>query len=130
MIKQALSENQKELNVLCNKIRALTGMGDYRKCESLIISAMGKYPHAPEPHNLLGVLLEKEGDHPAAMKHFRAAWALNPTYMPARQNLDNFGTFFSRSRYAYDESDCPAEEKNNNYKTEYDDQGVGHVRRI
>ena len=27
------------------------------------------------------------------MRHVRAAYALDPSYAPARQNLENFGTF-------------------------------------
>ncbi len=109
-------------------VRELVSKREYQKCEPLISDAMGKYPHSPEPHNLIGVMLEKMGDHLTAMKHFRAAWALDPTYLPARQNLDSFGTFFSTGRCAYDESDCP-EEKQEEYITEYDEHGIGHIRR-
>lgn len=123
-----VTESKKELNVLCSIVRELVSKGDYQKCEPLLSDAMGKYPHAPEPHNLIGVLLEKMGDHPAAMKHFRAAWALDPTYLPARQNLDSFGTFFSKGKCAFDESDCP-EEKHEKYIIEYDERGIGHVGR-
>ncbi|MDD3253589.1 MAG: hypothetical protein PHV18_13650 [Lachnospiraceae bacterium] len=117
-----------ELNALCSKVRALVGVGNYQVCTSMIVSAMSKYPHAPQPHNLFGVLLEKQGDHVTAMKHFRAAWALDATYLPARQNLDCFGTFLSCGKCAFDESDCP-EEKQDNYKIEFDAHGIGHVVR-
>jgi len=129
MKKHELPESSNELNALCATVRELIGIQDYQKCESLINSAMCQFPHAPEPHNLIGVLLEKKGDHLTAMKHFRAAWALDPTYIPARQNLDSYGTFFSRGKCAYDESDCSVEEESNNYKIEYDTHGVGHVLR-
>lgn len=117
-----------ELNALCSKVRELVGTRDYQSCISIIVSAMSKYPHAPQPHNLLGVLLERQGDHLTAMKHFRAAWALDATYLPARQNLDCYGTFFSHGKCAFDESDCP-EEKHDDYKIEYDAHGIGHVVR-
>ena len=90
---------------------------------------MKKFPHAPHPHNLIGLLLELQGDHPAAMKHFRAAWALDPAYVPARYNLDHFGTFFSGGSWAIDESDCPPAQKKDNYKIVYDKSGIGHVVR-
>lgn len=122
------TENKKELNKLCSLVRELAGKKEYRKCEPLIFEAMGKHPHAPEPHNLIGILLEKEGDHLTAMRHFRAAWALDPTYVPARQNLDSFGTFYTTGRCAFDESDCP-KEKHADYETERDEYGIGHVRR-
>jgi len=122
------SEDEIELKVLCRKIKELVKASDYQKCETIISEAMGKYPHAPEPHNLIGVLLEKQGNHVAAMKHFRAAWALDPTYLPARQNLNLFGTFFSYGEAAFEESDC-TEEKFDEYKMERDAHGISHVIR-
>jgi len=65
----------------------------------------------PEPHNLIGELLQKKGDHISAMKHFRAAWALEPTYIPVRYNLHVFASFYTDGKCAYDESDCPIDEK-------------------
>nr|WP_288824380.1 hypothetical protein [uncultured Clostridium sp.] len=105
-MKTELNESKENLTALCETIRDLISMQDYQTCESIICQAIGKYPHAPEPHNLIGILLEKTGDHPAAMKHFRAAWALDPTYLPARRNLECYGTFFSNGRCAYNENDC------------------------
>ncbi len=129
-MKQAnTSENKQELAALCSTVRKLVDQSEYRQCESLIINAMCKYPHAPEPHNLIGVLLEKEGDHITAMKHFRAAWALDPTYIPARYNLEHFGTFFSKGKCAFDEMDCSEDEKQDLFKVEYDTHGVGRVVR-
>ena len=98
--------NKDNLTKLCDSVRDLIGMQDYQTCENIICQAMRSYPHAPQPHNLIGILLEKTGNHPCAMKHFRAAWALDPTYLPARQNLECYGTFFSSGRCAYDEKDC------------------------
>ena len=101
-----------EMRSLCHAVRELAGNGDLEGGKRMATEAMGRCPHAPQPHNLLGVLLEKQGDHLLAMKHFRAAWALEPTYAPARQNLDYFGTFYAAGHCAYDESDCPAERPN------------------
>ncbi len=133
MERKEISEKAEELNRLCVTARELISLQDYEKCESLIRSAMGKYPHAPQPHNLIGILLEKKGDRLTAMKHFRAAWALDPTYIPARQNLDCYGTFYSSGKCAYDEDDCEADGKagkQSSYKIEYDEHGVGRfVRR-
>ena len=106
-------ENQKELQSLCNLVRELTYKNQYKQCREAITSAMRKYPHAPEPHNLFGVLLEKRGDHSSAMKHFRAAWALDPTYIPARYNLNIFSSFTRKGSYAFDESDCALISENN-----------------
>ena len=123
-------ENKEYLNVLCGDVRTLIQKRDHETCERELRSAMAKYPHAPQPHNLYGILLESMGDHPAAMKHFRAAWALDPTYRPARQNLELYGTFYSRGRCAYDESDCPIEdEPKPNDNAGYGARGVGRMIR-
>lgn len=123
------SEIQQELAVLCGTIRKLVKLSDYQQSELYIKEAISKYPHAPEPHNLLGLLLEAQNDHVAAMKHFRAAYALDPTYLPSRHNLEHFGTFESKRKWAYDESDCPQEKKGDSYKIEYDTNGISHVIR-
>jgi DNA-binding NtrC family response regulator len=42
----------------------------------------------PEALNLLGALIELRGDWLEALKQYRAALALDPTYKPADENLD------------------------------------------
>ncbi len=121
-------EKNQELHELCSTVRTLVMNGDYEKCTNMISAAMGEYPHNPEPHNLMGIVLERVGDHCTAMKHFRAAWALDPTYRPAGVNLHNYGTFSLQSGCAFDESDCE-EEKPNRYVLSYNDQGVAEVIR-
>lgn len=93
------NNDKEELNTLCISIKKLLEGFQFEKCEQLISEFMRKYPHAPEPHNLIGVTLEKQGDHISAMKHFRAAWALDPTYDPARINLEHYGTFSYRGEF-------------------------------
>ena len=111
---QILTEIEKELFVLCNLIRELTQKGNYSECEKFLADAMSKYPHMPQPHNLMGVLFEMKADHVAAMKHFRAAWSLDPTYIPARHNLNLFASFNKSGKCAFDESDCSIGEEHNN----------------
>ena len=102
--------NNDELTQLCKDIRSFYKNKSYDICNELICDAMKKYPHSPVPHNLLGLILEKTGQHICAMKHFRAAWALDPTYLPARQNLEYYGTlFYRKGNIAFDESDCKDE---------------------
>ena len=43
---------------------------------------------APETHNLIGVMYEILGDENLARKHYRAAYALDPTFKPACRNLE------------------------------------------
>lgn len=91
---------------ICNQVRDLIHNENYITCYNLIVEEMKHCPHAPYPHNLLGMLLEQQGNHTLAMKHFRASWALDPTYLPARHNLEIYGTFYKNGVGAYDESDC------------------------
>ena len=118
MMNNNIIQDNEELSVLCTTVRELISQKKFSESEELIKQAMAKYPHACEPHNLMGIKLEKEGDHLTAMKHFRAAWALDPTYLPARYNLNQFAEIFNKEyKYAYDETDCPAlDTKSNLYK--------------
>jgi tetratricopeptide (TPR) repeat protein len=59
-----------------------------------ILKALNENPNAPEPHNLLGIWYELQGNNDLARKHYRAAYALDPTYKPASKNLERVCTFF------------------------------------
>ena len=111
------TNEKKELAALCDSVKHLVGEGDLSTCEEIIADAMHRYPHAPQPHNLMGVLFEIRNDHDSAGKHFRAAWSLDPTYIPARYNLDNFASFDNQRKYAFDENDYPC-------------SGVRHSRKL
>lgn len=52
--------------------------------------AIGADPMRPEAFNLLGVLQEMAGHHQEAMKNYRVALDLDPTYQPAWQNMSRF----------------------------------------
>lgn len=110
------------LEELCSSIKKLVLNKEYKKCEDILYKAMEEYPHAPHPHNLLGIVLEKTGNHILAMKHFRAAWALDPTYRPANHNLEIYGTFFNYGECAFAESDIP-KSKTNKFSAEVSDYG-------
>lgn len=104
------ANNQNEnLYRFCQLARQLIMSGDYEKCHEMACMEISEYPDAPHPHNILGILHEKTGNHPAAMKHFRAALALDASYLPASQNLQNYGTFYSNGRCAFDEADCESD---------------------
>ena len=117
-----------ELTELCATVRELVSCEKYDKCTELICEAMAAYPNAAQPHNLMGVVLEKTGNHVSSMKHFRAAWALDPTYAPSNQNLTTYGTFYSSGVIAFDECDCQ-KKKVPACTIEYDAHGIGHVIR-
>lgn len=102
------ADSESELSALTGAVKELIGRQAYRECEGRIAAAMSSCPHAPQPHNLMGILLETMGNHSGAMRHFRAAWALDPAYLPARYNLDRYASFYpTGGGCAYDESDCP-----------------------
>lgn len=128
-MKEKKASYSPELSQLCGTVKGLIKNRNYDECLCLISDAMRNYPHAPHPHNLMGILLETKGDQLTAMKHFRAAWALDPTYLPCRINLDRYGSFFSQGPCAYDEQDCPSEGKRLNCKVQYDEAGIGHIER-
>ncbi len=133
-----------EMNRLCSSVRDFIMKEDYAPCVDLICESMARYPHSPEPHNLLAIVLEKTGDHQSAMKHFQAAVALDPDYLPAKYNLRVYGTFFTRGNCAFTENDITMgsfgdveivyDNRNiahavNKKKIEYDEHGIGHVVR-
>lgn len=68
---------------------------DTEESYKLILKAIIENPDAPEPHNLLGIWYEFKGNNDLARKHYRAAYALDPTYRPASENLERVCTFFN-----------------------------------
>lgn len=101
----------------------------WKAAEQAISKAMMESPHAAQPHNLMGIMMEKKNDHIGAMKHFRAAWALDPTYLPARENMDRTATFGATKPCVYDEAECPKGNEKSACKIVYDERGIGHVVR-
>ena len=117
------------LDNLIDLVRISVKSNELESCKNEVIKAMCLYPHSAIPHNLLGIILEYDNNHPLAMNHFRAAWSLDPLYLPARVNLESFGTFFSYGKCAYSESDCK-EEKMPNYEKVLDEDGIYHYERV
>ena len=120
-------EQLKELQILCTTVKKLISQHEMQESEKIITAAMSQYPHAAQPHNLMGILLEEQQEHSTAMKHFRAAWSLDPTYTPASENLSRFGNLYSTKKYAFDESDCLPIKLKAKYEIAYDEKRIGHV---
>lgn len=103
---------------------------DYLSAQEYIKSAMLEDCHAPEVQNLLGALAELMGDPGLAGKHYRAANALDPTYKPARRNLDRITSFSHR---AWEEKPDLGNKSENEeaipYILEYDEKNIGHLRK-
>ena len=86
--------------------------------------------NAPEVHNLYGVLAEFTGDLSLAGKHYRAAYALDPTYKPASRNLERITSFYFIPRDTKpDFGDKPETKEIINYILEFDNRNIGHLRK-
>lgn len=60
---------------------------EFQKAHEYLKKALLEDVGSAEVHNLLGVLIEKEGEVHEAQKHYRAALAFDPAYKPADDNL-------------------------------------------
>ena len=121
---------QRAMQPLTAHIRALVAQRHFSEAEDEAAQAMTAAPHDAQPHNLMGIIAESRNDHVQAMKHFRAAWALDPTYRPARINMERYGSFSGQMpRPVYDETECAPSSAENRpaYRIEYDKHGIGHV---
>jgi tetratricopeptide (TPR) repeat protein len=71
----------------------ILSMGSLYEALPVIKEALILNTEAAEPHNLLGIFFELKGDDNNARKHYRAAYALDPTYKPACRNLERLVDF-------------------------------------
>ncbi len=78
---------------------------EFKDAYPLIVEAIRANPDAPQPHNLLGIWFELMGDGDKARKHYRAAYALDPTFKPACRNLERICTMFEYGRIPFDFGD-------------------------
>ncbi len=83
---------------------------EYMSGEDYLKKAVAMGVDKPEPHNLLGVIAEYKGDIERAQKHYRAALALDPTYTPARANLERSASY-SYSKANIDLGDSKVEKE-------------------
>jgi DNA-binding response OmpR family regulator len=60
----------------------------FANARETVRKAISTDPANPEAYNLLGALLEIKGDWLDAQKFYRAALDIDPTFKPARMNLD------------------------------------------
>ena len=98
------------------KCKELISNRKYDECEKEIIKAMDLMPHSAIPHNLMGILCGIRQDKVLAMKHFRAAYGLDPTYIPSRYNMEQFGRPYAHIDYKFSEEDC-IEKKEKYFRT-------------
>jgi CheY-like chemotaxis protein len=72
--------------------RLLAGK-DFAAARDAARKAVGVDPSRPEALNLLGVILEAEGDWVEGQRFYRASLNIDPTYGPARKNLERTTTW-------------------------------------
>lgn len=104
--------------------------GNYSLAHEYINLAMLGNEDAPEVHNLLGILSEIKGDLILAGKHYRASYALDPTYKPASRNLDRITSFYYKfHKENLDYGDKSENEQDILLSIEYDKNNVGHLKK-
>lgn len=103
---------------------------EFESAKEYIQKALLEQMSAPEPFNLLGILEEYKGNFLQACKYYRAAYALDPTYKAARNNLDRItGITYRQALKDIDfGNQQDLSEKENMYYVEYDENRVGHIK--
>lgn len=74
-----------------NMAKAEINNHNYDSAIDLLKKAASIDPEKPDPFNLLGIIYEMRNNQPEAMKMYRTALSLDPTYRPANENLDRAG---------------------------------------
>lgn len=67
--------------------RQLISRREFGEAMDILKKAIGLEPLKAEPHNMMGVLLEIQGELEGAKKHYKAALAMEPGYIQAQTNL-------------------------------------------
>ncbi len=109
------------------QIREMLGKQDFVQCRELIIHLMIEFPDSAQPHNLMGLLLEEEGNHSKALSHFRAAAALDPSHKPSQENLHHFSQLFHSGQGAFEDQDCMEQMDAGHCIVRFDKDGIGYV---
>lgn len=81
-------KNNDTFTLLISQAIGSLKMKDIESSKSIISNAIILDVDAPQPQNLLGILYEIKGNDSLARKHYRASYALDPTYTPACHNLE------------------------------------------
>ena len=101
-LKEKTTPYMTKIKIAINAIK----IKDYELALISIKQAGLENQNLPEYHNLLGVIAEHNDDKDLACKHYRAAYALDPSYKPALNNLERITSFsFSRSAHKPDLGD-------------------------
>jgi DNA-binding NtrC family response regulator len=83
-----LQEDATDYESLLSLARRAITRKEFDLAEAFASRAISAGVSRPEAYNLLGSLLEISGDRAKAMKFYRAALDMDPTFAPARVNFD------------------------------------------
>ncbi|MDY6936849.1 MAG: response regulator [Cyanobacteriota bacterium] len=86
------ADSDSDYETLTERAKYLASQRQFDEASALARQAIGVNPDRPEAFNLLGELEETLGNRLEGLKKYRAAIELDPTYKPARQNLDRATT--------------------------------------
>lgn len=99
------------------------------EAEDCIRNAAAQNISAPQTHNLYGIIAEYKGDILLAVKHYRASYALEPSYKPALRNLERITDFYGALDKKIDFGNETDSAQNGAYTVEYDSSGIGRVKK-
>lgn len=121
---------EERLRELCIRVKKELEEYNYDEAREEITEAMKLFPDSAVPHNLMGIWYEKQYCHIEGMKHFRAAWDLDPTFIPARYNMNSFGSFEGKKICFYLDEECENEIVKPKKKFVFDELGIAHMEEI
>ncbi|MCC3866911.1 tetratricopeptide repeat protein [Terrisporobacter mayombei] len=91
MVKAYVDKNS--INSTIDKAIYYLKINDYNSAICKIKEAMIEDLSSGRIHNLLGIYYEKQRDYNRAIKHYRVASDLDPTFIASRKNLERIGSF-------------------------------------
>lgn len=97
---------QEEVDSLIERVKSYIDDREFVEAYAEVANGMRLYPNLAVPHNLMGLIMEYTGNKMGAMKHYRAAFALDPSYTPARYNMERCGNLSPNYNFAFCERDC------------------------
>ncbi len=103
---QALALDPMRLEALDGRGRALADLGRYAEAIDVLRAAILDHPHEARLWNTLGVVLNQQGDSPAALTFFDEAVRLEPNFAAALYNRGD--ARFDLGELAYAEADFDA----------------------
>lgn len=83
-----MKKNKRDFYQLIKEARHGLHKSNKDAAYQIILHALMLNPNAPEPQNLLGIWYEQKNNADLARKHYRAAYALDPSYHPATSNIE------------------------------------------